>query len=528
MPKPADQLPRCVVYCRVSTDTQARDGASLPEQRRTLRVHAKAKGWRVVAELADEGISGATIDARPGMLEVLRLVRSRETDFVLVSEWERLSRSPHARDWPLLLDACEESGVVLATPGGTLDARNLEDSFLAGLFGLLSARERSKITRRTLKGKIERVEQGTYLPGREPPYGYRYDAATRSLVVHEDEARMVLRIFELYGGGKSLYGISRTLHDEGFRSRKGGHLAAKTARAILSNPIYIGRVTIGRHRRKGLERHLGLDEVLERQGSHEPLVDVPTFERVQARLESRAGRGRTQQGRERSEFFVSGLVDCPACGARMNGVTQRMRGREYRYYRCMGVTRGQPHHPVARAGEVEEAVLDRMEGIGQDVGFVDEAHRRILFSRMKTGTADARRVGELRESLRKAEERELEAFKAMSDGTLTAAQFKRIAAGLEGERTQLEQELAAAEDQLMRAAAGGVDVAKILRTLAHLRTIFGALAPHEKREAVRSLVARVHRVGEEWRVELREPFLSLLEGAGEDAAEGESNAASAG
>ena len=143
----------------------------------------------MVAEHEDAGLSGATIDGRPGMKALLRSVRAGEVDVVLTAEWERLSRSPKGRDWPAILDACEESGAVLATPQGQMDPRNLEDQFLSGLFGLLAARERAKTARRTMKGKMERIRSGRPMPSRYPTLGYCYskDVSGKTLTHQEWE-----------------------------------------------------------------------------------------------------------------------------------------------------------------------------------------------------------------------------------------------------------------------------------------------------------------------------------------------------
>lgn len=81
-----------VVYSRVSTEEQAKTGYSVEEQLHTLREHASSGRLEVVAEVADEGYSGADPD-RPGLLRVMELAESGEIDAVVAVKRDRLFRS---------------------------------------------------------------------------------------------------------------------------------------------------------------------------------------------------------------------------------------------------------------------------------------------------------------------------------------------------------------------------------------------------------------------------------------------------
>ena len=70
---------RAVVYSRVSTDAQERDGTSLDTQERACEEYAQAKGWTVVECIKDTA-SGSNLD-RPGIERVRQLVdRQRKWD----------------------------------------------------------------------------------------------------------------------------------------------------------------------------------------------------------------------------------------------------------------------------------------------------------------------------------------------------------------------------------------------------------------------------------------------------------------
>jgi site-specific DNA recombinase len=507
----------------VSTDRQARDGLSLPDQKRSLKRYAKSHGLKIVAEFSDEGISGSTISDRPGMLALLQTVRSGGTDIVLVTEWERLSRSPHGRDWSVILDACETSGTVLATPQGRLDPRNLEDAFLSGLFGLLAARERAKISRRTMKGKVEAARRGRYLGGKNAPFGYT--PRDGKLEINPAEAAVVQKMYDLYLAGASLNGVVRRLREDGHRTRHGKHFSAGGVKRIMSHPANLGTVVFGRSSRGGLQRHTGESEPIVVEGAHEPLVDHLTFERVQARLRERAGRRTKGRGKPRSDYWLTGIVRCSECGERCFGTTNRSKwnGKTLRRYRCSSQMVGGTYHKRIVAEEAEEAFLSRLEELGRDERFLNEGRRRLLLRKMSAGTADARKVHELREAVRKIENREMKAFESYADGVLDESAFKRVQSSLAADRAQAEKELDAAESALLQAASG-VDIDKVLSILSRFRVLFLGMEPGQQKELVRALVERVERDGDGgWVVRFRSPFREMLaEDRGIDVAESHS------
>src|SRR3989337_666938 len=82
---------RAVIYVRVSTDGQERDGTSLETQEEACVNHAEAKGWQIVERVRDT-TSGFTLE-RPGLEQVRRCVRDGLVDVVLAYAVDRLSRN---------------------------------------------------------------------------------------------------------------------------------------------------------------------------------------------------------------------------------------------------------------------------------------------------------------------------------------------------------------------------------------------------------------------------------------------------
>ena len=102
-------LEKALLYARVSTAGQVRNGYSPAQQLEALRAHAESAGYRVIEEVVlDAAQSGATLN-RPGLDRVRELVAAGGVAAVLVQDLDRLSREPeHYRG------SCEASSATAA------------------------------------------------------------------------------------------------------------------------------------------------------------------------------------------------------------------------------------------------------------------------------------------------------------------------------------------------------------------------------------------------------------------------------
>ena len=85
------QKDRVATYARVSTGMQAEDGKSLAAQKAEMSEFAEARGWEIVAEFVDAGLSGTDMN-RPALKNALEAAEEGTYDILLVHELSRLSR----------------------------------------------------------------------------------------------------------------------------------------------------------------------------------------------------------------------------------------------------------------------------------------------------------------------------------------------------------------------------------------------------------------------------------------------------
>ncbi|MDG3005845.1 recombinase family protein [Paludisphaera mucosa] len=158
-PRHCDRL--AVVYVRQSTPQQVAGNRESADLQYQLRRRAVALGWaddRVVVIDDDQGISGASVENRPGFQRLLAEVSLGHVGVVFGREMSRLSRS--CKDWYQLLELCGLFQVLLADADGVYDPTDPNDRMLLGLRGMMSEAEVHVLKARMHQGKLNKARRG--------------------------------------------------------------------------------------------------------------------------------------------------------------------------------------------------------------------------------------------------------------------------------------------------------------------------------------------------------------------------------
>jgi DNA invertase Pin-like site-specific DNA recombinase len=148
---------KAAIYVRVSTDKQ-----TIENQLRELRQIAKRRGWEVVYEYHDAGISGAkSRDARPGLDQMLKDAQRRRFDVVMAWAIDRLGRS--LIDLLGTIQTLEACGVDLYLDQQSIDTTTPTGRLIFQITGAFAEFERSMIRQRVLAGLKRAVEKGSIL-----------------------------------------------------------------------------------------------------------------------------------------------------------------------------------------------------------------------------------------------------------------------------------------------------------------------------------------------------------------------------
>ena len=110
------------IYIRVSTEDQAREGFSLPEQEKRLRAMCEYKGYSVYKVYEDAGISAKTGNKRPAFDELLQDIKDKKINTIVVLKLDRLTRS--VLDWEKILKFLEENDAYLDCANDDINTTN--------------------------------------------------------------------------------------------------------------------------------------------------------------------------------------------------------------------------------------------------------------------------------------------------------------------------------------------------------------------------------------------------------------------
>ena len=150
-------MKKVAIYVRVSTDKQ-----TVENQLRELRQIAERRGWEVVEEYHDAGISGAKgRDARPGLDQMLKDAQRRRFDVIMAWAIDRLGRS--LIDLLGTIQTLEACGVDLYLDQQAIDTTTPAGRLMFQVTGAFAEFERSMIRQRVRAGLARAVRQGKRL-----------------------------------------------------------------------------------------------------------------------------------------------------------------------------------------------------------------------------------------------------------------------------------------------------------------------------------------------------------------------------
>ena len=154
-----EQVKRVAIYGRVSTE-----GQSVDMQVSELKEYVVRRGWMLLGEYLDEGVSGST-ESRPALNRLMNDARRREFDILLVWKIDRFGRS--LKHLVNSLAELESLGIAFVSFRDSLDLSSAAGRLMAQLLGAISEFERSLITERVRAGIRNAKNKGKRL-GRPP------------------------------------------------------------------------------------------------------------------------------------------------------------------------------------------------------------------------------------------------------------------------------------------------------------------------------------------------------------------------
>jgi site-specific DNA recombinase len=301
------------LYIRVSTEDQAREGFSLPEQEKRLRAMCEYKGYEIYKLYKDAGISAKTGNTRPAFEELLQDIRDKKCNTIVVLKLDRLTRSVF--DLEGIMNFLEENNAYLDCANEEINTTNSSGKMVARLLTTVSQNEIERTSERTKFGLSGAIKEG-HIPVRAP-LGYKY--IDKKLVPDSLTKDIVIRIYNLYFEGKSYYNIATIFNEEQVLGKT--NWKDTGILRIISNEVYKGDYV---HGKRTNHPTLYKDVV-------EPIISKEMWENCQVQKK----KNQKNYMRTQTYIFLQKLK-CPKCGRILaGGASHKIKSDKwYFYYRC--------------------------------------------------------------------------------------------------------------------------------------------------------------------------------------------------
>ena len=300
------------LYIRVSTEDQAREGFSLPEQEKRLRAMCEYKGYEIYKVYKDAGISAKTGNSRPGFEELLQDIRDKKCNTIVVLKLDRLTRSVF--DWEKIIRFLEENDAYLDCANDDINTTNANGKMISRILTSVSQNEIERTSERTKFGMVGAIKEG-HIP-HKAPFGYKHE--NKKLIPDEVTKDQVIRIFNLYYQGNSYQTISNLYNKEKVFGKT--NWKDSTILKIIENPIYKGDFIHG----KRTKNPTYYEDVVE------PIVSKELWEECQVQKKKNS-----RNYKRNEDYLFLQKLKCPHCNRILAGkATRKKNGSIYYYYYC--------------------------------------------------------------------------------------------------------------------------------------------------------------------------------------------------
>ena len=303
---------KCGLYMRVSTEDQAKEGFSLPEQKERLEFFCKFKGYEIVEYYQDAGLSAKTGNHRPEFERLKNDIKSKKINTIVALKLDRITRSIY--DWENLMTFLDENDAYLDCVNDEINTTTANGKMISRLLMSVSQNEIERTSERTKIGMAGAIKSG-HIP-HQAPLGYKHE--NKILVIDYSTKDIVIRIFDLYYNGLSYKKISNLFNEEKVLGRS--NWRDTTITTILENEIYKGDFVYG----KRTKHPTYYENVVE------PIISKEMWEECQVQKKKNS-----KSYKRTLTYLCLQKLKCPKCNRILGGkATTNRKGNAYFYYYC--------------------------------------------------------------------------------------------------------------------------------------------------------------------------------------------------
>jgi len=396
---------------RVSTEDQAREGFSLPEQRERLEAMCKYKGYEIYDYYEDAGISAKTGNHRPEFDRMLDDIRNKKINTIVTLKLDRLTRSVY--DWENIMTFLEENNAYIDCANDEINTTNANGKLVSRLLMSVSQNEIERTSERTKIGLSGAIKNGN-IPG-HTPLGYKRDG--KKLVPDSLTKDIIIRMYQLYFEGNSYQTIANIFNEENVANKK---WRDNTILEMIENPIYKGDFIHG----KRTDKPTCYENVVE------PLVSKEMWESCQVQKKKNS-----RNYMRYKEYLFLQKIRCPKCGRILGGKAtyKKKNDKIYYYYGCEKCKNN------IKEDKIEESILHLLS----DILEYDSVVNNFFLPMLKNKLSNPKE--ELSKELKVQEMKKERVRKAYINEAFTLEEYKQETSIIENNIKELERKILESE-----------------------------------------------------------------------------------
>lgn len=511
---------QAAIYCRLSQDDGSLgDSGSIQTQKALLTQYCQEHHMEIVDCYCDDGWSGTNFN-RPAFQRMIGDIEGGKVNTVIVKDLSRFGRE-YAQMGLYIEHYFEEKGVRFLSLAENIDSSEGLNNLVLPFTNVINSLYARQASEKTKAAHRVRAKNGMFL-GARAPYGYQKDPNDRHhLIVDPEAAEVVKEIFRMFADGIGYVRMTKILRERNILNpqayfnqnnpdyykhsdywRKPFDWHATSVRAILNNPVYLGKLTFGKTKTKGFfdKRRVATEEsdwiVVEH--THEPLVSQELWDTVHQMMKARR--------RENSSGHVqpfAGLVKCAGCGSSLNASYDKKKGKYTGFscwvYKNYGKQRCTSHaigwqtlnrlvlEDIRRNAQVAKLAAARYVGVLLRAKLEKEKGETVRAER-ELKKAE-KRIGELDKILAKL-------YEDQALGKISEARYQAMAPGYEAEQASLQERVSRLREQLAHTQEVQDNVEQFV-PLIQKYTDIQELTPHILNELIEKIVVHEKKVEED-------------------------------
>lgn len=305
--KRIENLIRVAAYCRVSTDSTDQINSFFAQVRYYTDYIRCNERMTLVDIYADEGITGTSVEKRDEFKRMLKDARNHKIDRILVKSVTRFARN--SLECLESIRALKSYGTSVYFENDHIDTAFMNSEMILYIKSAFAQNEAMSASRRMALSNRMRMEDGTFITPKVP-YGYRLENG--EMVIVEEEATRVRKVFELYLSGMGANNIVKEM-----RQTEQGNMrwTMSGIKYMLTNERYAGDMLMQKFYTPSIlplrsRPNKGVLPMYYAENTHEPIISREVFEAVKR---VKAERDKSYPNKHTAKLFLQGRLKCRCC-----------------------------------------------------------------------------------------------------------------------------------------------------------------------------------------------------------------------